>query len=222
MPRTLSREEVSAGFLAELEQFEGLVRSLDDEDLIAPSRCEGWTVGDVAAHVIGTLADIAAGRLEGQGSPEVTDRQVVERRGRSAAELADELVGARKVAEDLLAQFDDAAWDGPSPGDFPGTLGQGIETLWYDAYLHTDDIHAALGRPTYVGDGVRASVVHVADELAARGWGPATLALNGVPEIAIGSGGHRVEGDPMPFVLAATGRADPATVGLDESVNIYG
>jgi hypothetical protein len=29
-------------------------------------------------------------------------------------------------------------------------------------------------------------------------------------------------GDPLPFVLAATGRSDPAALGLDPSVNIYG
>ena len=28
-------------------------------------------------------------------------------------------------------------------------------------------------------------------------------------------------GDPLQFVLVATGRADPAPLGLDASVNIY-
>ena len=28
-------------------------------------------------------------------------------------------------------------------------------------------------------------------------------------------------GDPLAFVLAATGHADPAPLGLDETVNIY-
>jgi hypothetical protein len=30
-----------------------------------------------------------------------------------------------------------------------------------------------------------------------------------------------VSGDPYDFVLVATGRGDPATFGLDETVNIY-
>ena len=34
-----------------------------------------------------------------------------------------------------------------------------------------------------------------------------------------GSPAHRVEA--RPFVLAATGRIDPASIGLDEAVNIY-
>jgi hypothetical protein len=30
-----------------------------------------------------------------------------------------------------------------------------------------------------------------------------------------------VSGDPLAFVLAATGRSDPGALGLDESVNVY-
>jgi hypothetical protein len=33
--------------------------------------------------------------------------------------------------------------------------------------------------------------------------------------------GTTVEGDPMEFVLVATGRADPARLGLGADVNIY-
>src|SRR6266481_5916511 len=102
----MNRDEVSAGFLAELERFEALLQGLDSEAWARPSRCEGWTVADVAGHLVGTMSDIAAGRLDGQGTPEVTARQVAERRGRSASEVADELAGAAKVAKDLLAQFD--------------------------------------------------------------------------------------------------------------------
>ena len=34
-------------------------------------------------------------------------------------------------------------------------------------------------------------------------------------------GSRRVTGDPLSFVLAATGRADPAVLGLDPTVNVY-
>jgi hypothetical protein len=40
--------------------------------------------------------------------------------------------------------------------------------------------------------------------------------------IDIGGGGEKITGDPLEFVLVATGRADPSPWGLDESVNIYG
>lgn len=220
---TLPREEVLKGLVAELEAFERLVRSLSAEDAGRPSRCEGWTAGDVAAHLVGTMADVTQGRIEGQGTPEVTERQVVERRGMAPGALADELHQAIAVAPGLLTAFDDTAWTMPAPGGYDFTLGEAVEALWYDAYVHADDIRAAVGQPSEEGDGLRASVSHVADLLARKGWGPATLALDGVPEFRVGNGdGRRVEGDPLTFVLAATGRTDPAAIGLDRGVNVYG
>jgi hypothetical protein len=32
---------------------------------------------------------------------------------------------------------------------------------------------------------------------------------------------RRITGDPLAFVLAATGRADPEILGLDASVNVF-
>src|SRR5262245_41182543 len=99
----LPREEVTAGLPAEMTSFAALVRGLDGAELRSPSRCAGWTAGDVAAHVIGQLADVTAGRFDGLGTPEVTARQVAERRGRTGTELADELDEARASAAGLLA-----------------------------------------------------------------------------------------------------------------------
>jgi len=219
----LSRDEVTTGLLAELEGFAELVGGLDPAEWGQPSRCAGWTVADVAAHVTGSLADVVGGRLDGLGTPEVTAREVDERRGRTPGELAEELVQATKGAADLAALFDDAAWAAPAPGGFDGTLGRGVEAIWFDTYVHGDDVRAALGRASVGGPGLRASVHHVAWELGRRGWGPAVLALDGIEEVPVGEGSsRRVTGDPLAFVLAATGRADPTTIGLDANVNIYG
>ena len=218
---TLSLPEVRDGIAAEHKAFASLLRELDGDAWARPSRCEGWTVADVAAHVSGSMAEIVAGELEGQGTEPVTARQVAQRRGRTNDELADELDGAAKGSADLLAVFDDAAWAGPSPGDFDGTLGDAVEALWFDAYLHADDIRAAVGRPSVRGPGLKASLSHVATVLGQRGWGPATLAFDGFDAFAVGGGGKRIDGDALAFILAATGRADPATVGLGPDVNIY-
>lgn len=40
-------------------------------------------------------------------------------------------------------------------------------------------------------------------------------------ESSIGTGGPVLRADPLCFLLAATGRVDPAELGMDESVNIY-
>ena len=57
----LARTVVSEGLLDELTRFEELVRPLSQEQWETTSRCEGWTVGDVARHVIGSMADVGIG-----------------------------------------------------------------------------------------------------------------------------------------------------------------
>jgi len=91
---TLSRTVVVPGMTAQYLDFVELLRGLTGEQWETPSRCQGWRVADVAAHVVGQLTDVTNLRLEGLGTPEVTQRQVEERRGRSAADLADELEGS--------------------------------------------------------------------------------------------------------------------------------
>ncbi|HUY22079.1 MAG TPA: maleylpyruvate isomerase family mycothiol-dependent enzyme [Acidimicrobiales bacterium] len=218
---TLPRTEVTSGLVTELESFGDLIRPLDAESWAAPTRCEGWAVCDVAAHVVGSIADVVSGQMEGLGSPEVTAREVAERKGRTSGELADELDSVTKQAADLAAVFDDTTWELAAPGGYDGTLGQGVEALWFDTYLHADDIRAALGRPSLRGTGLRASVHHVAFELGKLGWGPATLAFDGVEEVEVNAGGATHSGDALQFVLVATGRADPAALGPEGPIDIY-
>jgi uncharacterized protein (TIGR03083 family) len=217
---TLPREEVVPGLLDELTQFEKLIRSLDAAEWKRPSRCGDWTAGDVAGHVIGQLADVAAGRFDGLGTPEVTNRQVEERRGSTPAELADELAAATAVADVILATFDDAAWAGPGPAG-GATLGDGVEALWFDASLHADDIRDAVGRSTDMSSGVKVAISHLAQVLTEQGHAPATLALDGLPEFLVAGGGAPITGEPVPFIMVATGRAEPEPLGLDETINVY-
>ena len=220
---TLPRDDVSKGLIAELDNMEQLLRSIDDDAWNTPSRCEGWTVAGVASHAVGGIADVVNGKLDGLGTPEATQREVDERAGRSPAELADEVATIRKQAADMLTIFDDDAWQAPAPGGYAGTLGDGVEALWFDLYAHGDDIRNALGQPSERGDGLRPTISHIATELTKRGWGPATLALDGLPAFPVGDGtGERIYGDPLQFMLVATGRASAASMGLDNDVNIYG
>jgi uncharacterized protein (TIGR03083 family) len=213
----LGREEAIAGLLAEYEAFGDLVRSLDERQWETPSRCAGWTAGDAARHVVGTATDVANG-VAGTHTP---DEEVAERKGRSAKEIADELETALGTLRNLGAIIDDNAWNGPSP--VPDlTMRQGILTLLYDVYVHADDIRTAVGLPAATaGLGLDASVEYLAEQLHERGWGPATLALDGMEKADIGGGGDPVTGDAKQFVLTATGRAEPGALGLDATVNIY-
>src|SRR3954466_9257534 len=181
----LGREEAIAGLLAEYEAFGALVRSLDATQWEKPSRCAGWTAGDVARHVVGTATDVATG-VVGTHTP---DEEVAERKDRTAAEIADELEPALVPLRNLASIINDDAWNGPSPvRDL--TMRQGILTLIYDLYVHNDDIRAAAGMPPLgEGLGLDASVEYLADQLGQRGWGPATLALDGMEKTEIGGGG---------------------------------
>jgi hypothetical protein len=66
------------------------------------------------------------------------------------------------------------------------------------------------------------SVSHLTQVLTEQGWSPATVKLEGLPSFDVsGGGGQVIDGDPMTFILVASGRVDHGTLGLDEAVNIY-
>ena len=219
---TLSREVVVPGMLAEYVAFSRLVSDLTQHDWKVSSRCDGWTTGDVAGHVVGQLTDVAALRLDGLGSPEATSRQVGERRGRTPKELAEELDASLQIASALATAFDDESWVAPPPGGSAASVGFGLESLWFDTYLHADDIRAALGQPSMRGEGIPLSLSHISQVLTDQGWGPGQLALDDAPLFSVsGGGGRTISGDAFAFVLAATGRGNPEDFGLDDSVNIY-
>ena len=203
----LPRNQVADGLLDELDRFEALLRTIDAAEWDRPSRCAGWTVGDVARHTVGGIADVVAGQLDGLGSPEVTAREVAERAGHSPAQLADECAEVRKGAAGLLPLFDDAAWAAPAPGGYKGTLGDGVEALWYDTWMHGDDIRAALGREPELGPALPGALSHIRFELAKLDW-------NGAVPTADDPNAHT-------FLMVATGRAEPGTYAGETPVNVY-
>jgi uncharacterized protein (TIGR03083 family) len=208
--------------LAEYAAFSRLISGLTRDEWQAASRCQGWDAADIAGHVVGQLSDVVALRLDGLGSPEVTGRQVDERRGKAPEELAEELDSSLETATALVSAFDDEAWAAPPPGGNVASLGFGLESLWFDTYLHADDIRSALGQTSVLGDGTLPSISHISQILSDQEWGPGELALDGTPAFPVsGGGGRTVTGDPFAFILAATGRGDPSQFDLDESVNIY-
>jgi uncharacterized protein (TIGR03083 family) len=216
LPRTVTQAE----FGIELGRFEALIRSVDPADWDRPSRCDGWSAGVVARHVVGQFADVVAGRFDGLGSDEATQREVDERAGRGPVAVADELAELTPSLSGLLAMFDDDAWASPSPNG-TGTLGEGVEALWSDMVLHADDMRCAVGWDAPADLDPTPAVSHIADMLTQQGWRPATIALDGLPRFDVAGGGDEITGAPWPFALAATGRGDPGALGLDPSVNIY-
>ena len=212
----LDPTRVIEGTLEEYDRFAELIAGIDAAAWRTPTRCEGWQVRHVAAHVVGVATDAVAG-----GPLRTPEEQADQGADRSPAEQAVELRRCAATLRALSAGLDGDAWTSPSVAP-DLTIGQGILTLWYDTYIHADDIRAALGLPTVPSDGLAASVEYLAWQLELLGYGPARLELDGLPPIDVGgSGGPRIGGDPHTFVLVATGRLDPAVLGLDGTVNIY-
>ena len=199
----LDRPTVACGLLDEYDCYLALLRDIDPEAEALPTRCGSWTVHDVLSHVVGLASDVFAGRV-GRFTP---DEQAAMRRDCTAVDLADELEQALLVGRPLLRDVTEHQWAAPSGA--PGlTLGEGVLTLWFDAWVHRDDVRAALGQPTDAGPGLEASFTYVRWALAKGGW-------EAPPEVDVDALARHA------FVLAATGRAEPGPLGLDETVNLY-
>jgi uncharacterized protein (TIGR03083 family) len=212
----LTNAEVAGGCIAAYDDFASLIDGLDADAWRTPTRCTGWEVRDVAAHVVGLAADA----LSGTPGTRTPDEHSTDLRGHAPAELAAQLRESRDVFASFFGGLDDAAWDGASP--VPDmSLARGVLGLWFDTHVHADDVRAALGQAPDRGRGLSAAVAFLTYTLTEDGWGPATLKLDGMTPRDIGVGGRLIIGDPYQFVLVATGRAEPASLGVDASINVY-
>jgi len=212
----LDNAQVAGGCLAAYGDFADLIAGLDDAAWRAPTRCAGWEVRDVAGHVVGLASDA----LSGSPGLRQPDEHAAALRDHSPDDLAAQLREHRAVFESFFDGLADSAWDGASPVP-EMSLARGVLGLWFDTYVHADDVRAALGRAPDRGPSLEASVAFLAYSLTTDGWGPATLKLDGMTPRDIGAGGRLITGDPHQFVLVATGRADAGSLGVDPSINVY-
>jgi len=217
----LSRTETIDGMRNEYLTFADLIAPLDTAGWQAKTRCDGFEVRDVAGHVIGLAEDV----VKGVPGSRTAEEEGVDIRVLTAAEAAqrlrDAVAGLEPLAEALA---DETVWSSPSPVEGM-TLGEGVLTLWYDTFVHVDDVRAALGQARAEGPGLNASLAYIEAELGRRGWGPAQIVLTDQDDaLVIGDAGGDApvfKVGAHDFVLVATGRADAAAQGLDADVNIY-
>ncbi|OBK36854.1 translation initiation factor 2 [Mycobacterium sp. 1245111.1] len=210
------RHRTLTGLVYEYRSFAELIAPLRNSDWTRETRCIGWQVRDVAAHVVGQATDMVSGTI-GTRTP---DDQATALRGEFPAVLATQLDIAVASIAQLATVLDDSAWRAPSP--VPGlTLGQGIHALLQDAHVHGDDVRAALGLSSDAGPGLYASLDFVLGALlrdATARTEPALARLLAVPARDFTQQTGIAAYD---FLLAATGRADPAPLRLPQSVNIF-
>jgi uncharacterized protein (TIGR03083 family) len=149
--------------------------SLTDAEWASPSRCEGWRVQDVAAHLAGVdsywLASISAG-LAGEPTrflrgfdPKATPAALVDaERAKSTAETRVELRAATTALCELVEGMDETALStlAESPPGHVAIRDLLHHALW-DAWVHERDVALPLGlAPVEEPDEVAASLRYVA------------------------------------------------------------
>jgi uncharacterized protein (TIGR03083 family) len=227
---------------AEREALTAYLESLPEAAWDKQSLCEGWTVKDLMAHTVGIAADVANRRLDGVGSPEANQRQVDERKDRTPRELLDEWADQGKLLEDGVRVLEDDFWNAPYTDNF--NVGQALQRMVEDIWVHGQDIRIPLGDPTTTSPALVSTLEVASRDLANRlprlapDVGAVTIDAGDFSSAVEGPGSVDVtiKGDPVTLGLVSTGRiplgeavADgKLTVspkvpdGLAAAINIYG
>lgn len=133
-----SATQVLADLLGLTDRFGEVVAAVADHQWDAPSPCEGWSAGDVVAHVVDSQRDFLAQRGVDLG----------ERATGSPAELwaAHAQAVRATLSEAVLAREFDSFFG-------PSTVGAVLDTFYnLDLVVHRWDLAAATGRTTTFTD----------------------------------------------------------------------
>lgn len=213
-----------------------LLAGLDAADWDRPTDCEGWSVRDLAGHLVGALRSAASVRelvsqqLESARRAKRQGGLVVDHMTALQIERAADLSEAELVAE--LDRLVDKAIRGrrrtPAPlrrlVSIPVDFGHGPERWplgWFvdviltrDAWLHRIDLCRAIGRePELTADHDGRIVGDVAEEWLRRHGRPVTLTLTGPAGgtfAAPGEDPELIELDAVEFCRIVSGRSTGA------------
>lgn len=125
-----SPDSIADHYIGAHDRIVDLVGALDDDQVqtVVPATPK-WTVHDLLAHLVSVPSEIASGKLTGIPTPEQTQAQVDERRGRGIPAL--------------LAEWD----QGLGPIVEATRAGLIPAPLAVDAITHEQDLRGALGSP---------------------------------------------------------------------------
>jgi len=159
-PASIPKAAVTAALVEEWDALAGLLAELSEAQWATPTALPGWSVKDVAAHVVGTELS-----LTGQAAPAlaedtraqphikndigaINEAWVESFRSRPGSEVVDQLraVSTRRRTElEAMTQeaFDADSWTPAGPGSY----GRFMQIRVYDCWIHEQDIRAALDRP---------------------------------------------------------------------------
>ena len=154
----------SGPMMRQRRRFIETLRGLTDEQWATPSRCAGWTVKDVVAHLVGVdqfwAMSFAAG-LRGEPTrflaafdPVATPAAMVEReRALSPADVLERFAANAKALGEVVDGLTADQWAAPvesPPGHVPLRTAVG-HAIW-DAWVHERDVCIPLGIATTEAD----------------------------------------------------------------------
>jgi len=173
-----------APLVRQRRRFEAMLADLSNDEWSSASRCEGWTVQDVVAHLVGVNrfwhASVVAGlsgsptqvltRFDPATTPAV---MVAQMREFGPADILDQFVASNDSFLGVLDAIDHDGWamlaEAP-PGHLPIRL-LAHHALW-DSWIHERDIAFPLGlTPPTEADEIRSCLCYVAALSAALAVG---------------------------------------------------
>lgn len=157
--------------MVQRQRLADTVGALDDDDLLAPSRCEGWSGADVLAHLDGTnrfwsmsLAAAIAGtpsRVLDGFDPVATPAAMVDAgRDRSTSEVVGTFIESTNQLVNDIEAIPAEAWGtlGEAPPGHMTLAGVLHHALW-DSWIHERDVLVPLGStPVEAPDEIRAAL----------------------------------------------------------------
>jgi uncharacterized protein (TIGR03083 family) len=172
----LAADDPSVPMARQRARFAAALAELSDEEWAAPSRCEGWSVQDVVAHLAGVnqfwALSVAAGRA---GEPtrylrtfdpvDTPAQMVAAERGKPPGAVLDGFVESNAALADAFAGVTAEDWSEVLAEAPPGHVSLrciALHALW-DSWVHERDVLLPLGREAAVeADEVVASLRYVA------------------------------------------------------------
>ncbi len=154
------QQAITAALFDEWTAIEKLLAGLTPEQWMRPSPLPGWTVHDVAAHIIGTESFLLGEQpgdvdLDVHGLAHVrnemgafNERWVEFLRGESPAAMLERFRTATARRREVLAAMSAQEWETPTPSPIgQTTYGRFMRIRVFDCWMHELDIRDAVGVP---------------------------------------------------------------------------
>jgi uncharacterized protein (TIGR03083 family) len=153
----LSLGDPGTPLLRQRRRLASLLGGLDDEQWATASRCEGWSVRDVVAHLVSTnqfwafsIGAALAGeptRFLAEFDPVASPAELVEAgRSEPTADVLARFVDTNEALADAVAELGDDGWSmlGEAPPGHVPLRAVALHALW-DSWIHERDIVLPLG-----------------------------------------------------------------------------